>query len=245
MPGSSELLPKEARDHYAASMTTALFMLRWFDLVDQNSPAICEMIVTLREHNVSIDPTLIVLHSMANGDHAQYLENPALWMMPPEMLENWRTTFNFNLGWNDEDFETARKIYPKVARFTKHLFDAGIMLTVGTDANNPWIVPGDSYHTELELLAATGIPPLDVLTIATSNGAKVLGVFDQTGTITPGKQADLVLLQRDPTKDIRATRDILWVMQRGKRYVAEQLLSEIPAEPNRLEFVNGGGDMHR
>lgn len=98
------------------------------------------------------------------------------------------------------------------------------MQTAGTDANSPWIVPGDSYHAELELLAATGIPPLDVLTIATKNGAMALGILDQAGTIAPGKRADLVLLQRDPTKDISATREIAWVMQRGRRYFARQLL---------------------
>jgi len=230
MPGSSGLLPEEVRERYAGSMTSTLFMLRWFDLVDQDSPAIREMIRALLEYNVSIDPTLIVLHSMANGDRPRYRENPMLRLMPPEMLQNWRTTFNFNLGWHDADFETAREIYPKVADFTKMLFDAGVPLTAGTDANNPWIVPGDSFHTELELLTATGIPPLDVLTIATYNGAKALGLLDQVGSITPGKRADLVLLRRDPTKNISATRDILWVMQRGQRYFSNQLLSNIPAE---------------
>ena len=98
------------------------------------------------------------------------------------------------------------------------------MLTAGTDANNPWIVPGDSFHKELELLVRAGIRPLDALTIATRNGAEVLGLLAETGTVTPGKRADLVLLNGDPTKDIRATRQIEWVMKDGRVYRPEALL---------------------
>jgi len=129
----------------------------------------------LREHDVPVDPTLVVYNSMAHADRPEYRDNPALASVPEVLHENWRSFFNFNLGWTPSDFETARGLYPAAAAFVRFLHDSGVTLTVGSDANNPWIVPGDSYHRELELLAG------------------------------------------NPVLDIRATRDIVWVMQGGVR----------------------------
>jgi imidazolonepropionase-like amidohydrolase len=103
-----------------------------------------------------------------------------------------------------------------VLTYTKYLFDAGVQLTAGTDMANPWTVPGASFHRELELLASAGIPTLQVLRIATRNGARSLGIESDVGTVAPGKVADLVLLSADPIADIRNTRKIAWVMQGGR-----------------------------
>jgi hypothetical protein len=107
-PGSAELLPYDARAGYLASMTTTLFMMQWFGLVDRDATVITEMLATLRDHDVSVDPTLVVFHSMAHGDRPRYTENPALELVPTELVSNGRTFFNFNFGWTPEDFATAR-----------------------------------------------------------------------------------------------------------------------------------------
>jgi len=156
-----------------------------------------------------------MFHALAFGDQDRYLKNPALKHAAPELLENWQTTFNFNIGWTQDDFSYAQSIWPRVSEFVKLLHDSGVTLTAGTDANNPWIVPGDSFHKELELLVVAGISEQEVITIATKNGAELLGIQDRIGTISPNKQADLVLLQRNPYEDITSTREIIWVMQNG------------------------------
>lgn len=215
LPGSTELLPSRKHAEYKASMANSLFMFKWFEFADFNSANIEDMITSLRENNVSVDPTLAVFHAMAFGDQDSYLKNPALKHASPELVDNWQTTFNFNLGWTQDDFNYAQSIWPRVSKFAKRLHDSGITLTTGTDANNPWVVPGDSFHKELELLVAAGISEREVITIATRNGAELLGIQDRIGTISPYKQADLVLLQRNPYEDITATREIIWVMQNG------------------------------
>jgi imidazolonepropionase-like amidohydrolase len=91
------------------------------------------------------------------------------------------------------------------------------LITAGTDANNPWTVAGESFHRELELLVSAGIPPLDVLSIATRNGAKALGRLAEFGTVETGKRADLVLLRDNPLASISATRRVVWVMKNGVR----------------------------
>lgn len=80
---------------------------------------------------------------------------------------------------------------------------------------NPWMTPGVSFHRELELFAMAGIPPIDIVTIATRNGAESLGILGSTGTLEVGKTADLLLVRSDPLEDIANLRDIELVMRAG------------------------------
>lgn len=102
--------------------------------------------------------------------------------------------------------------------------ERGVRLTVGTDYLNPWMTPGVALHRELELLVSAGISPLDVLTLATRNGAEALGIADETGTIEVGKRADLVVLSEDPLISISNTRSIELVVLRGEPHRPAELL---------------------
>lgn len=216
LPGNPGLLPEESRERYIQDMATGTqFMATWFEYVDLDSPIIDEMIDALVEHGVTVDPTLVMWETIVRGDDPEVIESPWLDRVPASMLENWRTTFHMNPGWQPADFERARAAFPKALELTRRLHEAGVMLTAGTDANNPWVVPGVSLHRELELLVEAGIPPLEVLTIATRNGAAVIGLLDQIGTVQEGKVADLLLLSEDPSRDISATRSIVEVIQGG------------------------------
>lgn len=98
---------------------------------------------------------------------------------------------------------------------------AGIRLLVGTDANSAPGVPfapvhGESLHDELELMVEAGLTPLEVLRAATSLTAETFGLGDR-GVIAPGRRADLLLVDGDPTRDITATRNIAGVWIAGER----------------------------
>jgi imidazolonepropionase-like amidohydrolase len=80
------------------------------------------------------------------------------------------------------------------------------------------------FHRELELLAEAGIPPLDVIRIATRNGAEALGILGDVGTVEAGKRADLVLVAGDPSRGISATGQVRWVMQGGRRMAPNDVL---------------------
>ncbi len=216
LPGNPGLLPEEARDQYMHDMTTGTqFMFTWFEYVDLDGPAIQEMIAALAEHSVTVDPTLVMWETVVRGDDPEVVQSPWLGRVPGSMLENWQTTFNMNPGWVAADFERGREAFTTALDLTRRLHEAGVLLTAGTDANNPWVVPGVSLHRELELLVDAGIPALDVLTIATRNGAMVLGILDEVGTIEEGKVADLVLLAENPAADISASSSIVEVLQGG------------------------------
>jgi imidazolonepropionase-like amidohydrolase len=88
---------------------------------------------------------------------------------------------------------------------------AGGVVAAGTDQSS-----GPALQRELELLAQAGIKPFDILTIATHNGAVLLGKADTLGSVEPGKFADLLLLNADPTADIENVKKIAWVMKAGQ-----------------------------
>jgi imidazolonepropionase-like amidohydrolase len=69
---------------------------------------------------------------------------------------------------------------------------------------------------EIELYRDAGMTNLQALRTATVNAARMLGAEQDLGTIAPGKYADMIALDRDPTEDIHALRTISWVMKGGE-----------------------------
>ena len=202
-------------------------MVRWFELADLDAPVMREAAQALARNDVIVDPTLVFFDAMVRGDDPAVTGAPALELVAPSLVENWRGSFNMNMGWTEEDFDRGRAASAKMLEWTRLLHEAGVTLAVGTDANNPWIVPGPSFHREMELLVAAGIPPEEVLVMATANGAEAAGLLHDRGTVEVGKQADLVLLEGDPREDIRSTREIRWVMQRGQVMDPDALLGDL------------------
>ncbi len=101
------------------------------------------------------------------------------------------------------------------------LYDMGFNLVIGTDTGNDFVFPGISVHEELELMAMGGLfEPSELIKMATHNSAKMLGVLDEVGTVEVGKNADLVLLNKNPLEDISNTRSIYAVFVRGRQVFA-------------------------
>jgi imidazolonepropionase-like amidohydrolase len=115
-----------------------------------------------------------------------------------------------------KDDPQNQHLWPKVLQLTKILYDHGVTIMSGTDIPNFGLIPGISLHHELELLAKAGINPLNVIKIATSNGASALGISDKVGTIQGGKQADMIILTANPLDNISNTRNIYEVIDDGR-----------------------------
>ena len=108
------------------------------------------------------------------------------------------------------------------------LFEAGgeNLLIVGTDEpvyTN--LLPGFAYHRELLAMTYAGLPPVTVLKAATINGATALGVADKLGSVEIGKLADLVVVRGNPLDDIKATRNVRFVVKEGVVHDPKTLLS--------------------
>jgi imidazolonepropionase-like amidohydrolase len=110
-------------------------------------------------------------------------------------------------------------------RTTKVFYDAGGILTMGTD--NPSqgeFLAGFSSHRELHALVLAGIPAAAALRIGTINGARALNAGDKLGSIEPGKFANLFIVRGNPLRDIRNTRHVRVVMKSGVVYDPADLL---------------------
>jgi imidazolonepropionase-like amidohydrolase len=97
----------------------------------------------------------------------------------------------------------------------KKIFDAGIRVALGTDSGAfPIRTQGFSEHLEMQLLTEAGLTPLQAVMVATKNGADALQLNDY-GVIESGKVADLLILDGDPSVDIKNTRKIFSVYKNG------------------------------
>ncbi|WP_024770738.1 amidohydrolase family protein [Aquimarina macrocephali] len=136
------------------------------------------------------------------SDSIHYRTNT--WFTAPESL----IRLNKELQWQKE--------------FTKILNDEEVFLLAGSDTYGLFL-PGFSLHRELELICSAGLSPYETLKTATVNPARYLNRIAVSGTITEGKLADLVLLNKNPFEDIRNTRTIEGVMIKGKWLMKNEL----------------------
>jgi len=100
---------------------------------------------------------------------------------------------------------------------------AGVKIAVGTGAGNLLIFPGASVHREMQLLVKAGLTPMEAIIAATRNTAESLGLSGGLGTLEPGMEADLLILDADPLLDIQNTQKIHTVVQRGSEIPSDQL----------------------
>jgi imidazolonepropionase-like amidohydrolase len=98
----------------------------------------------------------------------------------------------------------------------KTLFDAGITVATATDAGNPLTFHGPAIYREMEIMQAAGIPAADIIGLSTRNGALVLDLLGDIGTLEKGKIADLIVLAEDPSQNASAFRSVHHVMHLGE-----------------------------
>ncbi len=112
---------------------------------------------------------------------------------------------------------------PEFGQLILALHEAGAGLLLGSDAPQVFNVPGFAIHRELEYVVAAGLTPYEALRTGTVNPAEFFGQQRVFGTVEPGKEADLVLLDANPLADIGNASRIHGVMLRGRWLGREDL----------------------
>ncbi len=134
---------------------------------------------------------------------------------PTDGIRNWR-----NMSAQDLDaLEATREA--KLA-LTNRLFHAGARLHIGTDTLQPFIVPGGGVHREMEMFLKAGIPPEDVMAIASWKAGEALN-RDKLGTLEIDAPADFVIYREDPTQSLHALDSIAAVVSQGRLYTREEI----------------------
>jgi imidazolonepropionase-like amidohydrolase len=173
-----------------------------------DKPVDDELVRMAAERKLFVIPTLTVLDSVnRNGGNASLADDPALApYLSPDDAQMLRSGFPGVRATPD-----ALKIPGETVKALKA---AGVRILAGTDCSNPGTAHGASLHRELALLVAAGLKPTEALAAATSITADAFGLADR-GRIAPGRRADLLLVEGDPTVDIDATRKIAGVWKQG------------------------------
>jgi imidazolonepropionase-like amidohydrolase len=188
-----------------------------------DSAGLAAVAAELAERRVVVVPTLILHETMSRLDDSTLLQDSMYRAVPEFERRRWNVPdMVTRAGWTRQDFEAFREARLVQNRFLRDFFARSGVIAAGTDAANQLMVPGYGLHREMELLVNAGLSANDALVTATRNGALLIGV-DSIGVVAPGKVADLVVLTRDPTADIRNTRAIERVMSRGRLYAPDSI----------------------
>jgi imidazolonepropionase-like amidohydrolase len=115
-------------------------------------------------------------------------------------------------------------------RNLKRMHEAGIRIAAGTDAGNIGTQHASSFYDEALTMIESGLSPRDVLLTATRGGAAMMGRENDLGTLAPGKLADIVVLNDNPLKDIRAIDSVQHVVKDGHAFKVNAILEESPAQ---------------
>jgi imidazolonepropionase-like amidohydrolase len=151
-------------------------------------------------------------------EHPEYLDQP-LYVASLSVAAREKLRTQTRAEWQARPWTWWMKLMTPIAQENvRKIHAAGGVVACGTDQSS-----GAATQRELELLAAAGIEPLDVIRIATYHSAVFLGKADQLGSVEEGKLADLVLLSRDPTQDINNAKSIVFVMKAGQIIDESQL----------------------
>jgi hypothetical protein len=190
-------------------------------------PEVREFINFLRQHHTVLDPTINVFEGLFCGNPSAI--TPGLEEIVPRFPPQVRRAMRSGALEVPSDKQAAyREAFPAMLRLLKAIYDAGVTIIPGTDA-----LTGYTLHHELELYVQAGIAPAEVLRMATWTPALVMGVNRDRGVIVPGKLADMILVDGDPTKNIRDINKITTVIKGGKVFdpaAIEKALGITPRE---------------
>jgi Amidohydrolase family len=193
--------------------------------LDLRSDRVQKFIALLKEKDVVVDPTLNVFENMftARSGTLDPGSLPIAIRMPPVAR---RSLLGGGLPVTRAQDDVYRNSFINMERMVKRLHDAGVRLVAGTDNS-----AGFSLHRELELYSEAGIPNTDILYIATLGAARVMKHDAEWGSLAPGKFADLMLVDGDPSQRMRDLRRAEFVMKGGVMYIPDSLYASVNVKP--------------
>jgi len=192
-----------------------------------DKPPARDFIAYLARHHTVLDPTMNIFEGMFCGDPAAV--TPGLEAVAPRVPPQVRRGLLSQALTVPKGEEAAyREALPAMLTLLKALHDAGVTIIPGTDS-----MPGYELHHELTLYARAGIPPPEVLRMATLTSALVVGANGERGVIAPGKLADLVLIDGDPTARIADIDRIDLVMKGGRLYEPSGIEASLGITPEK------------
>jgi len=201
--------------------------------LDIQTAPVRDMIADLVARHVAVTSTLPVFEMFVPGRVHQQQQR-----VIDAMSADARSTFTANKTRTDgssEQEQASRKTqspwtaaFEKEKEFERSFAAAGGLLLAGEDPTGMGcVLAGFGDQREIELLVEAGFTPLEAIAIATKNGAQYLGDIDRVGTIGAGKQADLVVIRGDPSRNIDDIEKVELVFKDGVGYDSAKLIESV------------------
>ena len=193
--------------------------------LDLKSQPVRDFIALLKDRHVALDLTLSVFESMML-DRAGVVDVALAKVARRLPVQVARGLYAGKLPVPEGMDARYQASWKKSLELVHELWAAGIPIEAGTDA-----MAGFALHRELELDAQAGIPPAQVLQLATYGAARLMGKNRDLGLIRPGMLADVVLIDGDPTRDISDVRKTALTIKDGVVYRPDELHRELGVAP--------------
>lgn len=193
--------------------------------LDLQRPDVQRVLRTMKEKNVALDPTIATFSPLLQSRPGQAPPSDAGWLdhMPVPVQRQRKSAV---LDVKPEQYPLYEKSWAKIEEALRLIHAQGITLLPGTDD-----AAGFVLHSELEAWVKAGIPAPAVLSAATLGGARFLGWEQELGSVEPGKRADLLLVDGDPTKDISAVRRAKLVVKGDRYYWPDEIHTALGVKP--------------
>jgi imidazolonepropionase-like amidohydrolase len=189
--------------------------------VDENSDAFKALVKKLIDKKVTLTSTLTVFETFTPGRP----KPPGLDVLTADLRSQYDRVYERT---SQNAQSNYAKLFPKAMALELAFARAGGKLIAGTDpTGSGGVIPGYANQRQVELLVEAGFTPLEAIRISTLNGAKYLGRDSRVGSIAVGKQADLVVINGDPSKTIADIRNVETVFKNGVGFDPAKLIESV------------------
>ena len=184
-----------------------------------------DFVALLKSHKTVSDPTVVAFEDMFDGRPTTVAPSlaPVAGRLPAQVR---RALLNSGLPVPEGKDALYRDSFRALVRMVGELYRAGVTIVAGTDS-----IAGFALPRELELYTEAGIPAPKVLQIATLGAARVMGQDRTLGSIAPGKLADFILVDGNPTERIGDIRRVTAVVKDGVRYDPAEIYRSLGVKP--------------
>ncbi len=215
---SSDFVPDKEPDVCPEDQRTSLVNL------DVESPEAQALIQKAVDNGVAITSTLAVIEQLTPD---RPVEDRVLEVMAPEVREAFLERHEL-LQMQSGTSSILALVWRNALAFEKAFVDAGGVLLAGVDpTGNGGAIPGFGDQRNFELLVEAGLAPIQAIEVMTANGARVLGEYDEVGSISAGKRADVVVIRGDPISNPADIRNVTIVFKDGVGYDSAKLLEAV------------------
>lgn len=197
--------------------------------LDLNSDKVNRFVDFLKQHKTVVDPTMATFEATYTDRPGKVgpMEAAMFERMPVQIRRGIKTASQALPAGDAETDQLYRDSWANMVRMLKKMYDGGVQVVAGTDQGN-----GYALDRELEIYNQAGIPASKILQMATMEAATVMKREKELGSITPGKYADIVLVNGDPLRHIQDIRKVETVIQSGNLLRPAELYQAIGIRPH-------------